>query len=476
MQRRYGLFTAIAMIVGIVIGSGIFFKADNILLATGGNMWHGILLFCLAATGIIFGALSFAELAKGCDKGGGIVAYAEHYYGRGLACAFGWFQTLMYYPALQAVVSWIVGVYACMLLPIPQTLPIQVLVGLSVLIILYIVNICAPKIAGYLQISATAVKILPLLALGIAGIIFGKGDITIAAGDSVQEVSTVGFMAGIAPVAFAFDGWIAATTISKELKREKRDLTLALIIAPICILVLYLIYFVGITKLIGAQEILSMGDRHVYAAAENLLGRVGANAVIVFVLISVIGTCNGLVLGHIRMPRALADNDMIFLAKYLRKTVGANGAIFNSATFSFLLSTPWIIAHYLCERYGLTQNSDVSEVCIVAQYLMYIVLYYQVFNMWRAKKIKSAIKGVVFPLLATFGAVFTFIGGFSNRLFVVNLLIVGAVIIAAFIFERKHKLTYIEPPNDEQMVMFDISPMDNLDIAIDNITETDDQE
>ena len=80
-QSRYNLFTAIALIVGVVIGSGIFFRSDNILVATGGNVFLGILVFVIAAISIVFGCLTIAELAARTDRPGGVqdeVAGALH--------------------------------------------------------------------------------------------------------------------------------------------------------------------------------------------------------------------------------------------------------------------------------------------------------------------------------------------------------------------------------------------------------------
>ena len=111
-KNEYGLFTAIAMIVGIVIGSGIFFKSDNILVATGGSVALGVLVFCIAAIAIIFGSLTISQLASRSSKEGGLIAYAEEYYNKSTSCAFGWFQTFLYFPTLIAVVSWLESTFA----------------------------------------------------------------------------------------------------------------------------------------------------------------------------------------------------------------------------------------------------------------------------------------------------------------------------------------------------------------------------
>ena len=100
----YRLPTAIAMIVGICIGSGIFFKSDNILIATGGNVPLGILVFLLGAVGIIFGGLSIGQLAARTAQPGGLIAYAAEFVGPGFTGGVGWcffiFQRLSpLYPA-----------------------------------------------------------------------------------------------------------------------------------------------------------------------------------------------------------------------------------------------------------------------------------------------------------------------------------------------------------------------------------------
>ena len=99
-KGNYGLFTAITMIAGTVIGSGIFFKSDDVLRYTNGNMVLGLLVFCIAAIAIIFGCLAISQLATRTDKPGGIIAYAEEFINPKVASAFGWFQTFLYFLCL----------------------------------------------------------------------------------------------------------------------------------------------------------------------------------------------------------------------------------------------------------------------------------------------------------------------------------------------------------------------------------------
>ena len=92
-QRKFGLITTIAMIVGIVIGSGIFFKTDNILAAVNGSVFLGVLAWALGGFGIIFGGLSIAVLARRDEHVGGLITYCEMTWGKQLGYLAGWFQT-----------------------------------------------------------------------------------------------------------------------------------------------------------------------------------------------------------------------------------------------------------------------------------------------------------------------------------------------------------------------------------------------
>ncbi|MFQ9634436.1 MAG: amino acid permease, partial [Coprobacillus cateniformis] len=110
-HEKYSLLTAITMIVGTCIGSGIFFKSDNILIATQGSILLGVLLFGLAAIAIIFGSLTMSELAARTNEPGGLIAYAQEFVNNQTACGFGWFLIFIYFPTIVVVVAWVIGIY-----------------------------------------------------------------------------------------------------------------------------------------------------------------------------------------------------------------------------------------------------------------------------------------------------------------------------------------------------------------------------
>lgn len=184
-KRKFGLLTAISMIVGIVIGSGIFFKTDNVLSAVGGSVSLGVLAWIIGGIGIVFGTLTVAVLAKRDENVGGLISYTEMTWGKTMGYLAGWFQTLFYYPSLVAVLAWVAAMYISLLfgwtaqgqifgfavsgLP-TWTFPFSVnewVLTLGLMLAFYLLNILKTAWAGQFQSIAMIVKVSALIYLGI---------------------------------------------------------------------------------------------------------------------------------------------------------------------------------------------------------------------------------------------------------------------------------------------------------------------
>ncbi|WP_300380652.1 APC family permease [Clostridium sp.] len=431
-KNEYGLFTSIGMIVGIVIGSGIFFKSDNILVATNGSILLGVLVFCIAALGIIFGSLTISELASRYSRAGGIITYAENSYNEKVACAFGWFHTFLYYPTLVAVISWVSGIYICILFGIEGGLSVQIGIGFGIMVFLYIVNVLSTRIGGYFQNVSTVIKIIPLILIAVIGIIFGDSETTINLNNTIKESNV--WIFAIAPIAFSFDGWIISTSIAHEIKDSKKNLPKALISAPLFILLIYVLYFVGISKYIGPEKIISLGDAHVDLVAKSIFGPLGGKIIITFVVISIIGTVNGLIMGHIRMPYSLGIRGMLPKSKEISKVNKFTGISVNSAIIAFISSCVCLFIHYLTEKYSLIPNGDISEISITVNYMLYILLYYKVFRMGIDGEVKGLWRGKINPIFATIGSLIILFGSFNNPMFKYYLIVNCILLLGAYLF------------------------------------------
>lgn len=440
-KRNYGLFTTITMIIGICIGSGIFFKSDNILTATGGSVFLGVIVFILGATSIIFGGLCMSELAARTDSPGGVIAYMEEFASKKLACGMGWFQIFIYYPTITVVVSWVVGIYICLLFGLNGTLQNQMLIGAAFYTLTFIINSLSAKLGGDFQNFSTISKMIPLIIIAVCGIFFGNP----AEGFkhiSPQTFKSANWLAAVGPIAYSFDGWTISTTIAPEIKDAKKNLPRALIIAPIVILITYVSYFIGVTSLLDTKKIMQLGDAHVYVVAQKLFGNFGAELILIAVILAVMGTVNGVILGYIRMPYAMAirGKSMFPFAEKLSTIDKKHNMPIYSSIFCYIIILFWTCLHVLTVKFNLLPNSDVSEISIVMSYIFYIVLYYKVFKLYRSGKIHSAVRGIFVPIMATLGSIFILSGGVQNRLFGFYAAFCILVVLISFVYYDRHRL------------------------------------
>lgn len=114
LERKYGLFTAICMVVGIVIGSGVFFKAQTILQITNGDMPLGVIAWLIGGAIMLACILTFAGMSQKYEKVNGIVDYAEATVGPKYGYYMGWFLSTIYYPSLTAALAWLsAAIHSC---------------------------------------------------------------------------------------------------------------------------------------------------------------------------------------------------------------------------------------------------------------------------------------------------------------------------------------------------------------------------
>ena len=160
-KEHYGLATAISMIIGITIGSGIFFKVDDILVETGGNIWLGALVFTIGAFCVIFGSISLSQLASRVTNNQGVISYYEEFISKKAANAFGWFQLFVYFPTIGAVVSWVAGIYTLSLLGMKASLNLQTLIAFIYISFFFTLNYLSYKAGARFQNLTTIAKMIP---------------------------------------------------------------------------------------------------------------------------------------------------------------------------------------------------------------------------------------------------------------------------------------------------------------------------
>lgn len=456
LTRRYGLLTGICMVVGTVIGSGVFFKAQNVLNATGGNMPLGIAAWAITGLLMIICSAQFAIMATKYEKVSGIVDYAEATCGNGYAYYLAWFMVNIYYPSMTSVLAWASARYFGVLFGWDMTGAEVLAMAGFFLVASYTLNALSPKLAGKFQVSATIIKLVPIFLMAVVGTIVGgiNGTLPDNFSTTVAEVaggSGAGLFAAIVATVFAYEGWIVATSINAELKNPKKNLPLALVIGSFIVVAVYILYYIGAAG--GASNAVLMKEGAT-TAFTNVFGAVGGAFLNVCIVISCLGTLNGLMVGATRGMYAIAARNEGPRPDMFGQIDKATNMTNNSAIWGVFICAVWLIYFYganLTEGWFGFFNFDSSELPIVTIYGMYI----PIFIAWMKKeKDMGVFKRFVLPIASLAACVFMVFaaiyahgitpylqakenGRFSSP--ILFYLIVYAVIMVIGLFLRKPK-------------------------------------
>ena len=429
LNKKYGIFTAVCMVVGIVIGSGIFFKAEEVLNNAGGNALYSILAWLISGFIMVIIATTFAVLATKYEKINGAVDYAEAICGTKYSYYVGWFMSLIYYPAMTAVLAWVSARYTlvAMLGNDSKIFSTEcITLSLFYLILSFFINTISPRIAGKFQISSTIVKLVPIVFIAVVGTVIGLVNGSLGSDFTLVEVdgSTGGSLfAAICSTVFAYEGWIVATSINSELRDSKKNLPIALCLGTLVIVAAYTLYNVGILGLADVKDITSEGTT---VAFNNLFGGVLAPVINVLVVISCLGTLNGLMLGGVRGIYSLAARGQGFAPETFAQVDKMTGIPHNSAIFSLFMCGFWFV-YFIGVSAGVFDLGslsdyafDSSELPIITLYAMYIPI---LVVMMVKEKGTHPVKRFLLPILSIVG--------------------IGIIIIACIIKHRMGNVWYL---------------------------------
>lgn len=426
LKKRYGLITAICMVVGIVVGSGVFFKAQTILKATNGDMPMGILAWIVGGAIMIVCILAFSLMAQKYEKVNGLIDYAEAAVGSRYAYMVGWFMSTIYLPTLTCALAWLSARYSLIFVNSvnpgfcedPVAGPECLALSGMFLVISYALNALSPKLAGKFQVSATVIKFIPLLLMAVVGLIYGLTHQSTEAADTsilaANFATTSGdfspFFGSVVATAFAYEGWIIATSINAELKDAKRNLPIALIAGGIIIVSIYVFYYMGVAGVVSVNTLIEEGATAAYI---KLFGGVFGNILNLFVAVSCMGTLNGLMLGCTRGLYSVAVRGYGFASDTFAQVDEKTNMPANSSIFGVLMCSVWLVFFYgamLVKKpwFGLF-SFDSSELPIVTLYALYIPIF--IVFMIKAKDV-NPVKRIIFCTLATAGSVFMVFAAF----------------------------------------------------------------
>lgn len=462
LTKKYGLFTAITMVVGIVMGSGVFFKAQNVLNITNGNVSLGVIAWLIGGLVMVSCAYSFSIMATKYEKVNGLVDYAEATCGKSYSYYIGWFISTIYYPAMTSVLAWVSARYTLVLFGHTNqaSSTCLALAGLY-LCLSFALNALAPIVAGKFQVSTTVIKLIPLSLMAVVGIIYGLFVTPAGAevpnlfanfsGNIGKDANTL-FAAVVATI-FAYEGWIIATSINAEIKNAKRNLPIALVSGTLIIMVVYIVYYIGVA---GGATVADLQEHGATVAFTNIFGKFFGTVLNAFVAVSCIGTLNGLMLGCTRGVYALAARNMGPKPKIFSVVDPVTNMPSNSAIFGLFVTAMWLFYFYSANLGGIfmaeydaeTANAivrlfgtldaetgkimvnwfgfDSSEIPIVTVYALYIPIFIKMLTFREL----SVFKRIIMPSVAIIGSLFTvFAAVYAHKWGTLYYLIVFALIM-----------------------------------------------
>ena len=442
LHKKYGLFTAIAMVIGIVIGSGVFFKAEKVLTATGGNLFLGIIAWIIGGIIMITCAYTFSVMATKYEYVNGVVDYAEATMGKTYGYYVGWFMAVIYYPTLTSVLAWVSARYTCVLFGFSISGGECMTIACLYLVGAFAINSLSPILAGKFQVCTTVIKLIPLLLMAVVGTIVGviNGMTSYNFQTVVEKVDMAGgLFTAVVATAFAYEGWIIATSINAELKDAKKNLPLALIIGTFAIMVVYILYYIGLAGAVSNETMMAGGEAGAKLAFETVFSSIGGSLIFVFVIISCLGTLNGLMLGCTRGLYSIAVRGRGPKQDVFKQVDNITNMPTNSSVIGLLFCGIWLLFFYganLTDSWFGFLSFDSSELPIVTIYAMYIPIFIM---MIKKETELGAFKRFVMPILSICGCIFMMIAAcFAHRMAVVAYLIVFVVImIIGAVFENK---------------------------------------
>ena len=338
-NRSVGFLQGLAIVVGMIIGSGIFLK-PSIVFSDAGSSVLALIAWVLGGVVTLCSALSIAEIASNIPRAGGLYTYLEELYGEKIGFLLGWVQSVISYPASVAAQAIAFATYSAYF--IPMTAWQQRFLAFGVLGLLLVLNILSTRCGGIIQVVATVGKLIPVAAILGFGLFSG-----VAPGASGLSMDLIGEDGGIGAAIlgtlWAYDGWIGVTNMAAEMKNPKKNLPKVIFIGIIFVIFVYALFNIVLFNALPAQQLAVSGTPGADAAVA-LFGTSGAAFLTAGIMVSVFGSLNGYLMTAARVPQAMAERKQLPLSGILGKIHPKFGTPANALIMQAALAVVYILS------------------------------------------------------------------------------------------------------------------------------------
>lgn len=401
-KKELGLFDGTMLVVGSMIGSGIFIVSADIVRQVGSAGW---LLAIWLLTGIItmIAAISYGELSAMFPKAGGQYVYLKEAYNKRIAFLYGW----SFFSVIQTGTIAAVGVafskFSAYLFPAlsDQNVLLSIadfqlnaaqIVSIIIIVFLTYLNSRGVKDSKTLQTFLTIIKIASLFGLIIFGFLLGaKSEIWNANWENafsfshfVTETLQWEPIAGSAIVAaiaaamvgsvFSSDAWNGVTFIAGEIKNPERNVGLSLFLGTLIVSIIYVLANVMYLAVVPLQDIATApSDRVAVVASQNIFGQVGTIIIAIMIMISTFACNNGLIMAGARVYYTMAQDGLFF-----KKAATLNQA--QVPAWALWAQCIWASLLCLTGKYG-----DLLDFVVIIVLIFYILTIYGIFILRKEK-------------------------------------------------------------------------------------------
>ncbi|WP_436633717.1 APC family permease, partial [Lactobacillus acidophilus] len=403
LKRSLGFGSAISIVIGTIIGSGIFFKQASILDSAGSSS--------MAISAWIFGGvitlaagLTIAEIGAQMPYTGGLYVYVENLYGRICGFLAGWMQVIVYGPAIIASVAGFMSIMITNLFGIDAKWRIPI--ALIIIIAIGLMNFLENKVAAAFSVITTIGKMIPIAAIIIFGLFWGHQD---ALGQTVSEInrSAGGFGVAVLATLFGYDGWILIANLGGEMKNPQKLLPKAIILGISTVLVIYTLITVGIFRFVPANMIHSLGENTTSYLATRAFGDIGGKLLSIGIIVSMMGTLNGKIITFPRIVYAMARRGDLPFSRILSYVTPKGKSPVVATIFIILLATIMML---------FFDPDHLSDLCVFTIYCFYLLTFFGIFIL-RKKNSKRPFSTPLYPfvpIVAIAGGIFVLVSELFN--------------------------------------------------------------
>ena len=390
-KNQYGIVSAICMVVGSVIGSGIFFKAEQINRALGGNTASGAIAWALGGIVMLICLSVFACFFRSFSKEATLIGCMQETVGKSYAYYVGVFMAMLYYPAMCSVLSYLCSRYTLIFLGMYENANTKcTLVSILFLFISFVISCSSASISGKFQIATTFIKLIPLFIMIFSGIFHCGGNVPPFNKNGIKEALSPSLYGAVTASAFAYDGWISVVSIGEKIKNRRKNLPLSLILGGVIVVMVYVLYHIGLSATLKNIPATANSKESVRLAFDNVING-GGGILTVFVAISCFGALNALMLGCTGAMHSLAQSGRCPFKSLFLKTTKKQSLPIISYITGLLLSILWLIIYFRTQLLGRAFSSllafDSSELPAVTAYVTYIPIFFMYMEKCRKKKL-----------------------------------------------------------------------------------------